>query len=231
MNFDPFELHKFDAPAERWWDRNSEFRPLHEINPVRLEWIEQRAPLAGKRVVDVGCGGGILAESMAIRGAEVTGIDLAQGALDAAERHARETGVAVRYLNIAAEHLAARERASYDIVTCMEMLEHVPDPAAVVRACAELSVPGGRVFFSTLNRNLKSFLYAIVGAEYLLRLLPQGTHSHGKFITPAELSRFARAAGLEVEAIAGISYNPLSRNCGLCADTGVNYMLACTKPE
>lgn len=230
MNFDPFELRKFDASADRWWDANSDFGPLHQINPLRLEWMAKHATLAGRRVVDIGCGGGILSEAMAAMGADVTGIDLAQKALDAAEQHAHASKVSVRYLNIAAEHLAAKEPASYDIVTCMEMLEHVPDPQAIVRACADLTIPGGRVFFSTLNRNLKSFLFAIIGAEYLLRMLPAGTHSHKKFITPSELSSLARNAGLTVEAMAGIGYNPFSRRFSLSDDTGVNYLIACAKP-
>ncbi len=230
MNFDPSELQKFDDLASRWWNPSSEFSALHKINPLRLEWIERWVPLAQKKVADVGCGGGILSESLAVAGADVTGIDLAEKALKVAELHSVETGVSVRYMNIAAEHLAEREPAQYDLVTCMEMLEHVPDPASVVRACSNLVKPGGHVFISTLNRNLKSFLFAIVGAEYLLRMLPRGTHEHSKFITPAELSIYARQAGLSVAGMTGISYNPLSGRYRLGKDTSVNYIMTCTKP-
>jgi 2-polyprenyl-6-hydroxyphenyl methylase/3-demethylubiquinone-9 3-methyltransferase len=232
MNFDTSELQKFDDLAGQWWDKSSESRPLHEINPLRLEWIGRWVPsLEGKKIADIGCGGGILAESMAIRGADVTGIDLAEQALKAAERHALEKGVPVRYLSMAAESLSALEPAQYDVVTCMEMLEHVPDPSAIVQACADLVKPGGHVFISTLNRNLKSFLFAIVGAEYLLRMLPRGTHEHSKFITPAELSNFARSAELSVEKMTGISYNPLFDRFRLSKDTSVNYLMTCTKPD
>jgi 2-polyprenyl-6-hydroxyphenyl methylase/3-demethylubiquinone-9 3-methyltransferase len=230
MNADPLELQKFSDLAHRWWDAGSEFRPLHEINPLRLEWINARAPLIGKRVVDIGCGGGILAESMARKGADVTGIDLSDKALKVADLHSLESGIQVRYEKIAAEDLAERETASYDVVTCMEMLEHVPDPASVVRACAALVKPGGQVFFSTLNRNPKAYLFAILGAEYLLRMLPRGTHDYAKFITPAELSRFVREAGLELDALKGLSYNPLTKIYSLNQDTSVNYMIACRKP-
>lgn len=229
MNADPLELQKFSDLAHRWWDPNSEFRPLHEINPLRLEWIHARVSLTGKRVVDIGCGGGILAESMAKKGAQVTGIDLSEKALKVAELHSLESGVAVRYELLAAEALAAREPGQYDVVTCMEMLEHVPDPAAIVKACATLVRPGGQVFFSTLNRNLKSYVFAIIGAEYVLRLLPRGTHDYAKFITPAELAQYCRQAGLEVEALKGLSYNPLTRVYSLNQDTDVNYLVACNK--
>ena len=231
MNSDPSELHKFSDIAHRWWDRTAEFRPLHEINPLRLQWIERHAPLVGKTVVDIGCGGGILTESMAGAGATVTGIDLSEAALKVAELHSLDSGALVRYELIAAEELAQREPGRYDIVTCMEMLEHVPDPASIVRACATLAKPGGRIFFSTLNRNAKSFLFAIVGAEYLLRLLPRGTHDFTKFVTPAELSQFARIAGMTVDTIAGIGYNPLTGVFALNRDASVNYLLACTKPQ
>jgi len=230
MNADPLELKKFSELAHRWWDPNSEFRPLHEINPLRLEWINALAPVAGKRVVDVGCGGGILAEAIAKKGATVTGIDLSEKALKVADLHSLESGVAVRYELISAEDLAAREAGQYDVVTCMEMLEHVPDPSAVVEACATLVKPGGQVFFSTLNRNPKSYLFAIIGAEYVLRLLPRGTHDYAKFITPAELSQYGRNAGLQVEALKGMTYNPFTKIYSLNQDTDVNYLIACSKP-
>lgn len=230
MNADPLELQKFSDLAHRWWDPGSEFRPLHEINPLRLEWINARAPLSGKKVVDVGCGGGILAESMARKGASVTGIDLSDKALKVADLHSLETGINVRYEKIAAEELAARESGQYDVVTCMEMLEHVPDPSSIVQACATLAKPGGQIFFSTLNRNPKAYLLAILGAEYLLRMLPRGTHDYAKFITPAELARFTREAGLEINGLKGLSYNPLTRIYSLNADTSVNYLVACSKP-
>ena len=230
MNADPLELQKFSELAHLWWDPNSEFRPLHEINPLRLEWINAIAPVAGKRVVDIGCGGGILAEAIAKKGATVTGIDLSEKALKVADLHSLESGVAVRYELISAEDLAAREAGQYDVVTCMEMLEHVPDPSAVVKACATLVKPGGHVFFSTLNRNPKSYLFAIIGAEYVLRLLPRGTHDYAKFITPAELSQYSRDAGLEVDAVKGMTYNPFTKIYSLNQDTDVNYLIACTKP-
>jgi 2-polyprenyl-6-hydroxyphenyl methylase/3-demethylubiquinone-9 3-methyltransferase len=229
MNADPLELKKFSDLAHHWWDTGSEFRPLHEINPLRLEWINGRAPLAGKRVLDVGCGGGILAESMARKGADVTGIDLSDKALKVADLHSLESGIQVRYEKIAVEELAAREPGSYDVVTCMEMLEHVPDPGSVVRACAALAKPGGKLFFSTLNRNSKAYLFAILGAEYLLRMLPRGTHDYAKFITPAELARFIRENDLELDALKGLSYNPLTKIYSLNQDTSVNYMAACSK--
>ena len=231
MNADPLELQKFSELAHRWWDPTSEFRPLHEINPLRLEWINALAPLVGKRVLDVGCGGGILAEAIAKKGANVKGIDLSEKALKVAELHSLESEVQVSYELIAAEALAAREAGQYDVVTCMEMLEHVPDPSAIVQACATLVKPGGRLFFSTLNRNPKSYLFAIIGAEYMLRLLPRGTHDYAKFIKPAELSQFARNANLEVQALKGMTYNPLTKIYSLNHDTDVNYLMACSKPN
>jgi 2-polyprenyl-6-hydroxyphenyl methylase/3-demethylubiquinone-9 3-methyltransferase len=231
MNADPAELQKFSELAHRWWDPQSEFRPLHEINPLRLEWINGRAPLSGKRALDVGCGGGILAEAMAKKGATVTGIDLSEKALKVADLHSLESGISVGYEYISAEDLAAREAGQYDVVTCMEMLEHVPDPAAVVQACATLVKPGGHVFFSTINRNLKAYLFAVIGAEYILRLLPKGTHDYAKFITPAELSKFCRIAGLEVDALKGMTYNPITKIHSLNQDTDVNYLIACRKPH
>ena len=230
MNADPLEIQKFSELAHRWWDPTSEFRPLHQINPLRLEWINARVPLAGKQVCDVGCGGGILAESIAKKGATVTGIDLSEKALKVADLHSLESGIKVRYELIAAEELAAREAGQYDVVTCMEMLEHVPDPAAIVQACAKLVKPGGHIFFSTLNRNPKSYLFAIIGAEYILGLLPRGTHDYAKFITPAELSSFTRTAGLEVQALKGMTYNPLTKIYSLNQDTSVNYLMATVKP-
>ena len=231
MNADPQELAKFSDLAHRWWDPESEFRPLHQINPLRLDWIDQQASIAGKRVVDVGCGGGILAESMARRGAHVLGIDLADRPLKVAQLHAMESGVAnLDYRSIAAEDLAAEQPGQFDIVTCMEMLEHVPDPSSVVRACAQMVKPGGWIFFSTLNRNPKSFLFAIVGAEYLLKLLPKGTHEFARFIRPSELTRWAREADLSTTQMKGLEYNPITRRYWLSGDTSVNYMVACRKP-
>ena len=231
MNADPAELQKFSELAHRWWDPQSEFRPLHEINPLRLEWINARAPLSGQRALDVGCGGGILAEAMAKKGASVTGIDLSENALTVADLHSLESGVSVRSEYISAEDLAVREAGQYDVVTCMEMLEHVPDPSAVVKACATLAKPGGHLFFSTINRNLKAYLFAVIGAEYILRLLPKGTHDYAKFITPAELSQSCRSAGLEVEALKGMTYNPITKIYSLNQDTDVNYLIACRKPR
>jgi 2-polyprenyl-6-hydroxyphenyl methylase/3-demethylubiquinone-9 3-methyltransferase len=230
MNADPLELQKFGELAHRWWDPTSEFRPLHEINPLRLEWINARAPLAGKKVVDVGCGGGILAESMAKKGAHVTGIDLSEKPLKVADLHSLESGVQVRYELISAEGLAAREPGQYDVVTCMEMLEHVPDPSSIVKACATLVKPGGQVFFSTINRNPKSYLFAVIGAEYVLKLLPRGTHDYAKFLTPAELARFIREAGLDLDSLKGMGYNPLTKVYSLNQDTSVNYLVVCTRP-
>ncbi|MFM8692027.1 MAG: bifunctional 2-polyprenyl-6-hydroxyphenol methylase/3-demethylubiquinol 3-O-methyltransferase UbiG, partial [Limnohabitans sp.] len=230
-NVDPAELAKFSELAHRWWDPESEFRPLHQINPLRLEWIDALASLLGKQVVDVGCGGGILAEAMARKGAQVLGIDLAGKSLKVAQLHALEAGaVGVRYREVSAETLAEEQPGHFDAVTCMEMLEHVPDPAAVVSACARLVKPGGWVFFSTLNRNPKSFLFAIVGAEYVLRLLPRGTHEYARLIKPAELTRWARQAGLDIEGFKGMEYNPLTRRYWLSEDTSVNYLLACRLP-
>ena len=231
-NADSGEIAKFEALAARWWDPESEFRPLHRINPLRLGWIEQLAgTVSGRDVIDVGCGGGILAESMAARGARVTGIDLAGKALKVAELHGLESGVTVRYQQISAEDMAATEPESRDVVTCMEMLEHVPDPASTIAACARLARPGGWVFFSTLNRNPKSFAFAIIGAEYILKLLPRGTHEYGKFIRPSELIGHARHAGLQQQAMLGLTYNPLTREYRLVdGDVSVNYLVACRKP-
>ncbi len=230
-NVDPQELAKFAELAHRWWDPDSEFRPLHQINPLRLEWIDRLAPLQGRRVVDVGCGGGILADAMARRGAEVLGIDLGTKALRVAQLHALEAATpSVQYREIAVEALATEQAGAYDSVTCMEMLEHVPEPSSVVRACAELARPGGHVFFSTLNRNPKAFLFAIVGAEYLLKLLPRGTHEYARFIRPSELARWCREAGLDIVATRGMEYNPLTRRYWMSEDTSVNYLFACRKP-
>ena len=231
VNADPAELAKFSDLAHRWWDPESEFRPLHQINPLRLAWIEGLAPLAGRRVLDVGCGGGILSDSMARQGADVTGIDLSSKALKVAQLHALEAGTTqVSYREISAEAMAQEQPASFDVVTCMEMLEHVPDPASVVRACATLVKPGGWVFFSTINRNPKSFLFAIVGAEYLLQMLPKGTHEYAKMIRPSELARYCRAADLNVEHTRGLEYNPLTKRYWLSDDTSVNYMIATRRP-
>ncbi len=228
-NADQLELDKFSALAHKWWDPNSEFKPLHEINPLRLDYIDQRAQLNGKTVLDVGCGGGILSESMAGRGATVTGIDLAEKSLKVARLHLLESGAQVDYQNIAVETLATERPATFDVITCMEMLEHVPDPASIVRACAELVKPGGWVFFSTLNRNPKSYLFAILGAEYLLNLLPRGTHDYAKFIKPSELSRHARSAGLEINDVIGMTYNPITKVYKLEHDTDVNYIITCRR--
>ncbi|HEX9180442.1 MAG TPA: bifunctional 2-polyprenyl-6-hydroxyphenol methylase/3-demethylubiquinol 3-O-methyltransferase UbiG [Burkholderiales bacterium] len=230
LNADPRELDKFSALAHRWWDPESEFKPLHEINPLRLGWIENRAGgIAAKDVLDVGCGGGILAEAMAALGARVTGIDLADKPLKVAKLHLLESGQKVDYRRVAVEDLAAEQPGRYDVVTCMEMLEHVPNPASVIAACARLAKPGGHVFFATLNRNPKSFLFAIVGAEYLLNLLPRGTHEYAKFLRPSELARMARAADLDVGEITGLSYNPFTRVYSLGSDAGVNYMVHCAR--
>lgn len=230
-NIDPQELAKFGELAHRWWDPNSEFKPLHDINPLRLGWIDRSCGgLAGKRVLDVGCGGGLLSEGMAACGAKVTGIDMGEKALGVAKLHMLESGCEVDYRLIAAETLAAESPAAFDVVTCLEMLEHVPDPASVVAACARLVKPGGRVFFSTLNRNPKAYLFAVIGAEYLLNMLPKGTHDYARFLRPAELARFAREAGLEVTEIIGMSYNPLTRTYRLGSDTSVNYLLGAQRP-
>ncbi|MCX7257536.1 MAG: bifunctional 2-polyprenyl-6-hydroxyphenol methylase/3-demethylubiquinol 3-O-methyltransferase UbiG [Polaromonas sp.] len=229
-NFDPAELAKFSDLAHRWWDKDSEFRPLHEINPLRLDWIDAVTPLKGKRVLDVGCGGGILADAMARKGASVLGIDLASKALKVAQLHALEAQTeGVQYCEISAEALAAEQPGSFDVVTCMEMLEHVPDPSSIVKACAALVKPGGHVFFSTINRNAKAFLFAIVGAEYLLNMLPRGTHEYAKLIKPSELASYCRAAGLDLQQTKGMEYNPLTRHYWLSADTSVNYLLATQK--
>ena len=228
-NVDPAEIAKFSALAAKWWDPTSEFKPLHEINPLRLDWINQCAPLTGQRVLDVGCGGGILTEAMAGQGAQVKGIDLAEKLLTVARLHQLESGAQVDYECVSAEDLAAREPAAYDVVTCMEMLEHVPHPASIVRACAALVKPGGRVFFSTLNRNPKSYLFAVLGAEYILGLLPRGTHDYMKLIKPSELARFARAAQLTVREWRGMGYNPLTGRYWLGNDTSVNYLVCMVK--
>ena len=230
-NVDPAELAKFSELAHRWWDTNSEFRPLHQINPLRLDWIQGMAPLKDKQVLDVGCGGGILSDAMARAGAHVTGIDLATKSLKVAQLHALETQTPnVSYREVSAEAMAAEKPASFDMVTCMEMLEHVPDPASVVKACATLVKPGGWVFFSTLNRNPKSFLFAILGAEYVLNLLPKGTHEYAKFIKPSELAADCRAAGLDLQASKGLQYNPITRRYWLDGNTSVNYMIATQRP-
>jgi len=230
QNVDTQELAKFSDLAHRWWDPDSEFRPLHEINPLRLAWIDELASLRGKTVLDVGCGGGILAESMAARAAHVTGIDLATKPLGVARLHALEAGVHnLDYREIATEALAAESPGAFDVVTCMEMLEHVPDPASVIRACSALVKPGGWVFFSTLNRNAKAYLFAVIGAEYVLGLLPKGTHDYAKFIRPSELARWSRDAGLTAQASRGLSYNPITKRYWMSADTSVNYLVACRR--
>jgi 2-polyprenyl-6-hydroxyphenyl methylase / 3-demethylubiquinone-9 3-methyltransferase len=229
MNVDQSEIDKFSALAHRWWDPESEFKPLHAINPLRLSWIKSFVNLEGKRVLDIGCGGGILAESMAQSGADTCGIDLSEKALKVAELHALEVGAQLNYRSISAESLAIEEPESYDVVTCMEMLEHVPDPASVVRACAALCKPGGTLFFSTLNRNPKSYLLAIVGAEYVLKLLPKGTHEYSKFIKPSELAAFTRQAKLELLGMKGLGYNPFTQIYSLTDNLDVNYMIAVRK--
>jgi len=230
-NADPRELAKFSELAHRWWDTESDFRPLHQINPLRLDWIDGLASLQGKRALDVGCGGGILADSMARRGADVLGIDLAAKPLKVAQLHAIEAATPrVAYREIAVEALAEEMPASFDVVTCMEMLEHVPDPGSVVAACGRLVKPGGWAFFSTINRNAKAFLFAIVGAEHVLKLLPRGTHEYARFLRPSEIAAWCRSAGLEPESTSGLEYNPLSRRYRLSANTSVNYLVACRKP-
>ncbi|MEH3023201.1 MAG: bifunctional 2-polyprenyl-6-hydroxyphenol methylase/3-demethylubiquinol 3-O-methyltransferase UbiG [Pseudomonas oryzihabitans] len=224
-NVDNAEIAKFEALAYRWWDRESEFKPLHDINPLRVNWIDQHAGLAGKKVLDVGCGGGILSEAMAQRGAQVTGIDMAEAPLAVARLHQLESGVPVEYIQETTEDHARKHAGSYDVVTCLEMLEHVPDPSSVIRACHDLVKPGGQVFFSTINRNPKAYLFAIVGAEYVLRLLPRGTHDFRKFIRPSELGAWARAAGLNLRDIIGLTYNPLTKRYKLEGDVTVNYMV------
>jgi 2-polyprenyl-6-hydroxyphenyl methylase/3-demethylubiquinone-9 3-methyltransferase len=226
-NADPVELEKFSQLAHKWWDPNSEFKPLHDINPLRLDYIDSRADLAGKTVLDVGCGGGILSESMAERGANVTGIDLSDKALQVAKLHLLESGKQVDYRKIAVEELAAEQPARYDVVTCLEMLEHVPDPQSVITACARLVKPDGWVFFSTLNRNPKSYLLAVIGAEYILHMLPRGTHDYTKFIKPSELAQSCRNAGLNLVDLTGMTYNPITKVYSLGKDTDVNYLIAC----
>lgn len=229
MNADQTEIEKFSALAHRWWDPTSEFKPLHAINPLRLDWIQKHAELTGKKVLDVGCGGGILTESMAKVGAQAKGIDLSEKALKVAELHSLETGIAVDYEFISAENLASKEAGQYDVVTCMEMLEHVPEPLSIIQSCSRLVKPGGKVFFSTLNRNPKSYLLAIIGAEYILKMLPKGTHDYKKFIKPSELGNYLREANLEMNEIIGLSYNPITQVYSLGRDTDVNYLVACTK--
>jgi 2-polyprenyl-6-hydroxyphenyl methylase/3-demethylubiquinone-9 3-methyltransferase len=225
LNADPAELEKFGDLAHNWWDPNSEFKPLHDINPLRLEWIDTHVGLAGKRVLDVGCGGGLLSEGMARYGADVTGIDLSDKPLGVAKLHLLESGQKVDYRKVAVEALAEEMPGTFDAVTCLEMLEHVPNPSSVISACARLVKPGGQVFFSTLNRNPKSYLFAVIGAEYILRMLPKGTHDYAKFIKPSELARWAKLAGLEPEELIGMSYNPLSQKYSLGQDTKVNYLM------
>jgi 2-polyprenyl-6-hydroxyphenyl methylase / 3-demethylubiquinone-9 3-methyltransferase len=229
VNADPAELEKFGKLAHRWWDPEGEFRPLHEINPLRLDWIARHAALEGSKVLDVGCGGGILAEAMARRGAQVTGIDLSDKALRVAQLHLLESRLEVQYENVSVENYAAAHAGKFDVVTCMELLEHVPEPAAMVAACARLVRPGGQVFFSTINRNPKSYLFAVVGAEYVLKLLPKGTHDYLRFIKPSELSRWSRAAGLRADELIGMTYNPLTRRYRLGRDCDVNYLLRTTR--
>ena len=229
LNADPAELDKFGDLAHRWWDPNSEFKPLHDINPLRLDWIDRTIGLAGKRVLDVGCGGGLLSEGMATRGANVTGIDLSEKPLGVAKLHLLETGQKVDYRKIAVEKLAEEMPVAFDAVTCLEMLEHVPNPASVVSACARLVKPGGQVFFSTLNRNPKAYLLAVIGAEYVLQMLPKGTHDYAKFIKPSELARWAKTTGLEPAELLGMSYNPLTQKYSLNQDTSVNYLMRATR--
>ena len=230
-NVDPAEIAKFEAMASRWWDRNSEFKPLHDINPLRANYIDRYSPVSGQRLVDVGCGGGILAEAMAQRGAKVTGIDMGEAPLAVAKLHQLESGVDVDYFQSTAEELAVKAPASFDIVCCLEMLEHVPDPAAVIKACAEMAVPGASLYFSTINRNPKAFAFAIVGAEHILKLLPAGTHEYAKFIKPSEIASWVRAAGLTLEGMTGLTYNPLTQRYKLVEqDVSVNYMIRTSKP-
>ncbi len=230
-NIDLAELAKFEAIASRWWDPESEFRPLHDINPLRLNYIDERSPLLGKTVIDIGCGGGILSEAMAKRGAKVTGIDMGKAPLSVAKLHKLESGVDIAYIHSTAESMAEQHPESFDIVTCLEMLEHVPDPASVIQACARLAKPGGHIFFSTINRNPKSFLFAIVGAEYVLNLLPKGTHEYKKLIRPSELSAWSRAAQLSVKEITGMTYNPFLKRYKLGRDATVNYLIHTQKPS
>lgn len=229
LNADPAELEKFGDLAHRWWDPNSEFKPLHDINPLRLDWIDRHVALRGKRVLDVGCGGGLLSEGMAVRGAEVTGIDLSEKPLGVAKLHLLESGQQVDYRKIAVEQLAEEMPGAFDVVTCLEMLEHVPNPSSIVAACARLVKPGGQVFFSTLNRNPKSYLFAVVAAEYILNMLPKGTHDYAKFIKPSELARWTKIAGLEPDEVIGMSYNPLNQRYTLGSDSSVNYLMRTTR--
>ena len=230
-NYDTAELNKFSELAHKWWDKTSEFKPLHDINPLRLNYVDQAVSLAGKTVLDVGCGGGILSESMAQKGAKVTGIDLGEKALKVAQLHSLETGVTVDYRLISVEQLAEEVPASFDVVTCLEMLEHVPDPASVVQACAKLVKPGGHVFFSTINRNAKAYVFAVIGAEYVLNMLPKGTHDYAKFLKPSELAGYARNSGLSLARQIGMSYNPITKHYWLDNDVSVNYMMHTIKVE
>lgn len=231
-NIDEHEIAKFEALASRWWDRSSEFKPLHEINPLRANFIDLRSPVAGKVLIDIGCGGGILAEAMAQRGADVTGIDMGDAPLKVAKIHQLETGVSINYQQSTAENWADKNPECYDLVCCLEMLEHVPDPASIIRACADMTKPGGHLYFSTINRSPKSYLFAIVGAEYLLKLLPRGTHDYAKFIKPSEIASWIRGAGLEMKEMTGILYNPITQNYSLkTEDVSVNYMIHTTKPR
>lgn len=231
QNIDRSEIAKFEALASRWWDKESEFKPLHDINPLRANWIDERSPVAEKKVLDVGCGGGILSESMAQRGAHVTGIDMGEAPLAVAQLHSLESGVEVSYQQSTAEDMAAQHAEEYDIVTCLEMLEHVPDPSSVIKACTDLVKPGGHVYFSTINRNPKAYIFAVLGAEYLLKLLPKGTHDYSKFIRPSELCNWVREAGLELQTMTGMTYNPFTKHYRLNDnDVDVNYMIYARKP-
>lgn len=230
QNVDPAEIAKFSELAHKWWDKTSEFKPLHDINPLRLAYVDKLAHINGKKVLDVGCGGGILAEAMCKAGAQVSAIDMAEASLNVARLHALESELEIDYLQISAEEYADQNESSFDVVTCLEMLEHVPDPASVVQSCARLVKPGGYVFFSTINRNPKAWLFAIAGAEHILRLLPKGTHEFKRFLRPSELGAFARRAGLELQDISGMGYNPLTRQYSLNKDLDVNYLMACRAP-
>ena len=231
QNVDPNEIRKFEELASRWWDRNSEFKPLHDINPLRANWIDSLAPVAEQRILDVGCGGGILCEALAQRGATVTGIDMGEAPLAVGNLHSLESGISVTYEQSTAEDYATSHAEAFDTVTCLEMLEHVPDPSSVVAACAAMTKPGGTLFFSTINRNPKSYLLAIIGVEYVLRMLPKGTHEYAKFIKPSELAQALRDAGLELVEIRGMNYNPFTRNCRISNDTDANYIVHARKPQ